>query len=314
MTTSQPFHLNRSIARTLVLSLAAGGLLSVATTSRADDAADFEKSSQFIAALKDSIDAVAEDCKLQLNVTTNIAAADLTPWTGAGKSGPPGRMMRNIGQGCRRAIDSIHSICRSNADKDAWQPVIAREIKGVRCQFTGHQPRRKGQNVEAWYRNNVTFANGVLTVLMAPDLLETDEAATIAVMAGLASKPGAPAVPKDLVPLGGNGEKCTRWEDCVSSLCTKGVCGSCSATVKCRTGAKCNEGLCRTPAEIQQLQELRARREQEREEVREEEPSPSSPAAKGTPKGSAKGRMCGKDKDCQSGACKMENKTRGRCQ
>ncbi len=32
------------------------------------------------------------------------------------------------------------------------------------------------------------------------------------------------------------------------------------------------------------------------------------------PKGSARGRMCGKNSDCQSGSCKMENRTRGRCQ
>jgi len=32
-----------------------------------------------------------------------------------------------------------------------------------------------------------------------------------------------------------------------------------------------------------------------------------------TPKGSARGRMCSKSKDCQSGVCEMENKTRGRC-
>jgi len=32
------------------------------------------------------------------------------------------------------------------------------------------------------------------------------------------------------------------------------------------------------------------------------------------PKGSERGRMCSKNKDCQSGSCKMENRTRGRCQ
>ncbi|MFT3693785.1 MAG: RICIN domain-containing protein [Kofleriaceae bacterium] len=37
-------------------------------------------------------------------------------------------------------------------------------------------------------------------------------------------------------------------------------------------------------------------------------------AAPTAPKGDEKGRMCGKPSDCQSGVCKMENKTRGRCQ
>ena len=31
-------------------------------------------------------------------------------------------------------------------------------------------------------------------------------------------------------------------------------------------------------------------------------------------KGTERGRMCGKGSDCQSGSCKMENRTRGRCQ
>ena len=46
-------------------------------------------------------------------------------------------------------------------------------------------------------------------------------------------------------------------------------------------------------------------------------PTTSSPRAEPrppAPKGSAKGHMCGKNKDCQSGVCAMENKTRGRCQ
>lgn len=43
---------------------------------------------------------------------------------------------------------------------------------------------------------------------------------------------------------------------------------------------------------------------------------PAAESSKSTskPKGSAKGRMCSKDKDCASGSCKMENRTRGRCQ
>lgn len=40
-------------------------------------------------------------------------------------------------------------------------------------------------------------------------------------------------------------------------------------------------------------------------------PPPASRAP--APKGDPKGRMCSKDKDCQSGSCAMENKTRGRC-
>jgi hypothetical protein len=67
-------------------------------------------------------------------------------------------------------------------------------------------------------------------------------------------------------------------------------------------------------------QAAKARREAEQEE-REERAEPAreparerAPERAPEPKGSAKGRMCGKDKDCQSGSCKMENKTRGRCE
>ena len=42
-------------------------------------------------------------------------------------------------------------------------------------------------------------------------------------------------------------------------------------------------------------------------------PSPSRPAAPAKKKGLDRGRMCGKDKECDSGTCKMENRTRGRC-
>jgi len=305
MTTSVPFQRNRSIARAVGLSLAAGVLLSIATTSRADDAADFEKSSEFTAELKESIDAVAQDCKLQLNVTTNIAAVDLTPWSG----GKLGVRMASVAQACTRAIDQIHKLCRFNQNKAAWQPVVAREIKGVRCQFTGHQPRKQDENLDVWTRRNVTFANGVLTVLMAPALQDIDEAATVAVMAGLAGKPGAPAVRKDILKTGGNGEQCTRWQDCGSGLCTKGVCGWCGKAAKCRAGTTCDEGICRTAEEVQ----LKAQQIEENRSTREEQREEAAPA-KTTAKGSAKGRMCSKDKDCQSGACKMENKTRGRCQ
>ena len=41
------------------------------------------------------------------------------------------------------------------------------------------------------------------------------------------------------------------------------------------------------------------------------EPAPSS--ASPTHKGLEHGRMCGRDSECESGSCKMENKTRGRC-
>ncbi len=41
--------------------------------------------------------------------------------------------------------------------------------------------------------------------------------------------------------------------------------------------------------------------------------SPSSTPARSKPKGLAHGRMCGKDSECESGSCKMENRTRGRC-
>lgn len=37
-------------------------------------------------------------------------------------------------------------------------------------------------------------------------------------------------------------------------------------------------------------------------------------SAPAKPKGLEHGRMCSRDKECQSGSCKMENKTRGRCQ
>lgn len=41
--------------------------------------------------------------------------------------------------------------------------------------------------------------------------------------------------------------------------------------------------------------------------------SSSSAPASSKPKGLAHGRMCGKDSECESGSCKMENRTRGRC-
>lgn len=45
---------------------------------------------------------------------------------------------------------------------------------------------------------------------------------------------------------------------------------------------------------------------------RGDRPEPAPTTSK--PTGSERGRMCGKPSDCQSGVCKMENKTRGRCQ
>ena len=99
-------------------------LFSITTAARADDAADFEKSSQFVAALQDSIDLIAESCKAQLSVTTNIAAADLTPWDSVAKGGPPSGRMRRIAQGCTRAIGSILEMCRSNANKDRCKRVL----------------------------------------------------------------------------------------------------------------------------------------------------------------------------------------------
>ena len=41
--------------------------------------------------------------------------------------------------------------------------------------------------------------------------------------------------------------------------------------------------------------------------------SPSRPSGPTKKKGLDRGRMCGKDAECDSGACKMENRTRGRC-
>lgn len=42
--------------------------------------------------------------------------------------------------------------------------------------------------------------------------------------------------------------------------------------------------------------------------------APSRPAATPTrQKGLDRGRMCGRDSECESGSCKMENRTRGRC-
>ena len=307
MTISPPFHLKRSIARTLALSLAAGTVLSVATT-RADDA-DFDKASQFVDAVQRSIDVANQECKVELALTTNISTVDLTPYAPY-KGAPPKRVMREVATACQAAIDGVQTLCSFGREKAAWQAVVSRELKGVRCQFTGHQARKAGEDEEVWARRNVTYANGVLTVLMGPGLRRTSDAAVAAVKAGLAGKPGAPAVDKDVGKTGGNGEQCTRADDCGSGVCAKSVCAPCSATAKCRKGTSCDDGICRTPQELQRVQELREMADEQRAQER----SAPAPAAKATVKGSAKGRMCSKDKDCQSGACKMENKTRGRCQ
>ena len=49
------------------------------------------------------------------------------------------------------------------------------------------------------------------------------------------------------------------------------------------------------------------------EDVRSPSSSSAPAPSRSKPKGLEHGRMCGKDSECQSGSCKMENRTRGRC-
>ncbi|MEO8549687.1 MAG: hypothetical protein ABI678_06930 [Kofleriaceae bacterium] len=275
----------------------------------------------FHATLQDSIDSVKESCKLDLVVTSDFEKVDIAAWGGS-KGGPPRTWMRQLSQGCSRAIGAIESLCRSNKYAEEWRPVIAREVKSVRCQLEGNQPKRPDQGREAWMQQNVTFANGVLTVLMSPAMPDTEDVAATALIAGLANKPGAPAYAKNItVKSGANGESCTAATaatDCGTRMCSKNVCTPCTAKLKCAKGMQCTDtGACRTPAEIRTIQANRVHEEEERKERAEsranDDAESSAPAASKPAKGSARGRMCSKDKDCASGSCAMENKTRGRC-
>jgi hypothetical protein len=85
------------------------------------------------------------------------------------------------------------------------------------------------------------------------------------------------------------------------------------------------KGTSETAAQFTQIlakfrKDVEARRAAEEEENRvnegreQNEPERTRPTSSSPrPKGSERGRMCGKDSDCQSGSCEMQNRTRGTC-
>lgn len=248
------------------------------------------------------IDDVKKHCGLELTVTSDFEKIDLAAWGVEARGGVvPEQRLGEIANGCQKAIDAVTLLCRAKGED--WKTAIARDLKGVQCQFTGHSPKRASEDKDVWIRRNLTFASGVLGVRMAPAMGDLGNNAVLLLKASLGGKPGAPAAGKSLAT-GARGEQCTRSDACQTGLCLKGVCAWCNASAKCPAGLTCDgRGSCRTPEDLQAAED-----EDRSTPARTEAPSPKKDAGK------ALGKSCKATSECRSGlTCKAVSKTRSTC-
>lgn len=269
----------------------------------------------FHGVLADDLDAVREACGAELTLTTDFEHYDRAAWTGERGADAPGqaveapsrRMILSVAVACKKTVHAIYSICRLNAKKETWKPVIAREVKGVRCLFSGVQARRPGESSVVVTRRNLSFESGQLTVRMSPDLPDVAEVPALVLMAGLADKSGAPTVRKDILRTGDNGERCSSESDCGSRLCVSSVCTACGRRAACQHGMRCDEGTCRTP---QELSAIAAQRQNNARADRAPASTPREPAGKGL----GLGKMCRSTAECRSGlSCKRVSASMSTC-
>lgn len=238
--------------------------------------------------LEDSLQELRSRCKVTFTVTSDFENFSTDVWGegGDGWKNGRGRMYRDhrTSVQCMKTVDAIISICQSNAAKEAWTPVIARELKGISCVFTGHQPRRPGDARDPYIKRNLSFSNGVLMLRNHPDLEDVGNNGALILMAGLAHSPGAPAVRKDILRTGENGAPCSRWSECATAVCQRGVCQFCGPKASCqKPSSSCHEGVCMTERERSELQAQLARNAARRQDERSSSPQ-CQPA--GTPTGS----------------------------
>lgn len=197
-------------------------------------------------------------CGKRVGVTVDWENFRVETWavkreTRDGEPKPPERIARDqvntatarLGASCTTPLEAIENLCRSS-----WKPVVAREVKEVRCLLSGHSLRRADEPANTHVRRNVSFEGGVLTFHAAPGLAGVEENVRAVLARALQKLPDSPE--KDGLGNGETGESCTRAKDCWSQLCIAKVCTPCGKAA-CGAGLTCMKGRCRDEDERELL-------------------------------------------------------------
>lgn len=143
---------------------------------------------------------------------------------------------------CANALTAIQSLCKQAKLK----PLIASQLKGVRCMFSGLQAQKTAEreSTTAFAKRNITFAGGIFTVNNHPYLGDVEVITKDVLKAGVTgtSAPGAEVNR-------GNGETCNMFSQCASRVCDRGACRMCKASSDCQKGSTCDAGTCWAPAD-----------------------------------------------------------------
>ena len=300
-----------SLARFLpAVALVGIGIFSIAASfADGDEVPTFSKAG-FHARLAKYIQRTNEACGSQLQLTSDFETITQDDW--AQPHEKPSRTMGHIANICSDVFEAVRLLCQNGGDDGPkLKAAIASQLKTIRCQFSDVLPSSASENRGLWMKRNMSFEKGTFTIRIAPGTYPPSEQAT-EVLRKVLSRAGGPTVP--LSALAERGESCELASECGTNYCSKGVCASCSKTNKCPKKLQCYNDGCFTAAEVKEAQDAAASSSSSSSSSSSggggSKAAPAAPAATGA----SHGRMCGKPADCQSGVCKMENKTRGRCQ
>jgi hypothetical protein len=295
-----------SLARFLPAVVLVGiGIFSVAASFADDDEAPTFSKASFHAMLAEPLQEANDACGAKLQLTSDFESIDHDAWVNARES--DARAVRRVATLCGYVLEAVGTLCKAEGVGAKWHDVVASQVKTIRCQFTDILPTNSGEGRAVWMKRNMSFAKGTFTVKLAPGEMPPTDQANEVLRKVLGKTSGAPEVPAELAE---RGESCKLATECGTNYCSKGVCAWCSKTNKCPKKLQCYQGGCMTALDIKAAQGEAAAAASSSSSSSASSSSKAAPAAKGD----ARGRMCGKPADCQSGICKMESKTRGRCQ
>jgi hypothetical protein len=245
--------------------------------------------------IKESLDDMKKQCGVDLAVTTDFENYDKTFWVNGfleSRRGTPataedrarwekaGLPPPQQGPTCAEAIQAMTRMCKPR--RGQTESATAPSFKGIACLIAGHKPRQQNERLDDHVQRNLSFTNGVLTVLIPPSPMGN--------IYSNVSEVVRPPTDRDLR----NGVACTSSPQCKSFMCSKGLCAPCGPGAACSAGASCSKGgVCLTIQTQSNSEESR--------EVRASSKSESKPDTR-----KALGQGCKTDSECRSGKCKQK--------